>query len=121
MSAALTLNDAGLASTVYEASNRVGGRMHSDTSGYWQNGQTSEWCGELIDTGHETILALADRFGLTTVNLPDAPAPSGAHRHVLLRDRSLPRSTRRRPTLCPGGRQPTTQRHTDAGRLSPTT
>ncbi|HWB23215.1 MAG TPA: NAD(P)/FAD-dependent oxidoreductase [Gaiellaceae bacterium] len=77
MSAALTLSDAGLASTVYEASDRIGGRMHSDTTGYWQNGQTSEWCGELIDTGHETILALADRFGLATVNLPDAQ-PAGA-------------------------------------------
>ena len=31
LSAALTLSDAGLASTVYEASNRIGGRMHSDT------------------------------------------------------------------------------------------
>jgi monoamine oxidase len=77
LSAALTLNDAGLASTVYESSDRVGGRMHSDTSGYWQNGQTSEWCGELIDTGHTTILALADRFGLATVNLP-AAEPAGA-------------------------------------------
>jgi monoamine oxidase len=69
LNAALTLSDAGLSSTVYEASNRVGGRMHSDTSGYWQNGQTSEWCGELIDTAHTTIQGLASRFNLQLADL----------------------------------------------------
>ncbi len=69
LSAALTLADKGVASTVYEASNRVGGRMHSDASGYWAGGQTSEFCGELIDTSHKTILQLAQRFKLSTVDL----------------------------------------------------
>ncbi len=70
LSAALTLADAGVASTVYEANTAgIGGRMHSDRSGYWSNHQVSEFCGELIDTGHETILALADRFGLTASDL----------------------------------------------------
>src|SRR6185503_20406606 len=41
LNAALTLADAGLASTIYEASSRIGGRMHSDTTS-WLNGQTSE-------------------------------------------------------------------------------
>src|SRR5256886_3595295 len=66
LNAALTLQDAGIASTVYEASNRVGGRMHSDSPlknptgiSTWDNGQTSEHCGELIDSGHRTILKLA--------------------------------------------------------------
>jgi len=68
LNAALTLQDAGIASTVYEASNRVGGRMHSDTTS-WLNGQTSEHCGELIDSGHKTILGLASRFKLPTVDL----------------------------------------------------
>src|SRR5919109_1187612 len=58
LTAALTLQDAGYASTVYEASDRVGGRMHSDTTS-WANGQTSEHCGELIDSRHKTILKLA--------------------------------------------------------------
>src|SRR6202521_3071814 len=75
LNAALTLRDAGYASTVYEASNRVGGRMHSDTTS-WLNGQTSEHCGELIDTGHATILALAQRFNLPVVNLHDAEPPN---------------------------------------------
>src|SRR5262245_8721590 len=47
LSCALTLADRGLASTVYEASDRIGGRMHSNV-GYFLDGQTSEWCGELI-------------------------------------------------------------------------
>jgi monoamine oxidase len=68
LNAALTLRDAGYASTVYEASDRVGGRMHSDTTS-WENGQTSEHCGELIDSGHKTILKLANRFNLKTVDL----------------------------------------------------
>ena len=68
LNAALTLQDAGIASTVYEASDRVGGRMHSDTTS-WLNGQTSEHCGELIDSGHKTILGLASRFNLARVDL----------------------------------------------------
>jgi monoamine oxidase len=68
LNAALTLQDAGIKSTVFEASNRVGGRMHSDTTS-WLNGQTSEHCGELIDSGHKTILSLASRFKLQTVDL----------------------------------------------------
>jgi monoamine oxidase len=68
INAALTLQDAGITSTVYEASGRVGGRMHSDTTS-WLNGQTSEDCGELIDSKHKTILGLASRFKLATADL----------------------------------------------------
>jgi monoamine oxidase len=74
LNAALTLHDAGIASTVYEASGRVGGRMHSDTTS-WLNGQTSEHCGELIDTGHTTIISLAQRFGLNLADLHGAEPP----------------------------------------------
>jgi monoamine oxidase len=68
LSAALTLQDAGITSTLYEASERVGGRMHSDTTS-WLNGQTSEDCGELIDSKHKTILGLANRFNIPHVDL----------------------------------------------------
>src|SRR5467141_1135835 len=68
LNAALTLQDAGIASTVYEASPRVGGRMHSDNTS-WLNGQTSEHCGELIDTKHKTIQSLAQRFNIPKVDL----------------------------------------------------
>jgi monoamine oxidase len=76
LTAALTLADKGVAATVYEAADRVGGRMHSDNSGYWSDGQVSEFCGELIDTGHTTIRHLAQRFGLPTVDLL-AAQPNG--------------------------------------------
>ena len=68
LNAALTLQDAGISSTIFEASNRIGGRMHSDTTS-WLNGQTSEHCAELIDSGHKTILGLASRFKLATADL----------------------------------------------------
>jgi monoamine oxidase len=81
LTTALTLQDAGVGSTVYEASSaRVGGRMHSDWSdfpGYWADGQTGELCGELIDTNHETIRDLAKRFRLSTVDLLKAQ-PKGS-------------------------------------------
>jgi monoamine oxidase len=71
LNAALTLADKGVASTVYEANpTRIGGRMYSQGSpanpGFWDQGQVSEYGGELIDTGHHTILDLVQRFGLTT-------------------------------------------------------
>jgi monoamine oxidase len=75
LNAALTLQDKGLASTVYEASNRIGGRMHSDRSGYWSNSQVSEFCGELIDSDHTTILGLANRFNLPVADLHAAEPP----------------------------------------------
>jgi monoamine oxidase len=64
LTATLTLQDAGIPSTIYESSNRLGGRMHSNNT-FWQDGQTSEWCGEFIDSDHHAIRGLAHRFGLT--------------------------------------------------------
>jgi len=68
LNAALTLQDAGLSCSIYEASDRIGGRMHSDTT-TWADGMVSEWCGEFIDGDHETIHQLTRRFGLKTVDL----------------------------------------------------
>lgn len=76
LSAALELADAGVMATVYEASGRVGGRMFSNTN-YFDQGQVFEWCGELIDTGHTTIRALAERFGLVLDDLL-AAEPAGS-------------------------------------------
>jgi monoamine oxidase len=73
LSCALALQDKGVACDVYESSSRIGGRMHSDWTefgtSFWDNGQQGELCGELIDTSHKTILQLAQRFGLATVDL----------------------------------------------------
>ncbi|HEY2542526.1 MAG TPA: NAD(P)/FAD-dependent oxidoreductase [Gaiellaceae bacterium] len=80
LSAALTLQDQGIYADVYESSGRVGGRMHSDWTefgtGFWDNGQQAELCGELIDSGHKTIQALANRFKLPMVDLIKAQ-PNG--------------------------------------------
>ena len=77
LACALKLADHGYASTtVYEASGRVGGRMFSNTN-YWDQGQVSEWCGELIDTGHVTIQSLAKRFRLPLDDL-HAAEPRGS-------------------------------------------
>jgi len=80
LSAALTLQDQGIHADVYESSGRIGGRMHSDWTefghGFWDNGQQAELCGELIDSGHKTIQALANRFRLPMVDLLKAQ-PSG--------------------------------------------
>jgi monoamine oxidase len=76
LNAALTLQDAGVVSTIYEAAPDVGGRMHSNTT-TWANGQVSEWCGELIDSGHTAIQGLAQRFGLPLDDL-HAAEPTGS-------------------------------------------
>jgi monoamine oxidase len=68
LNAALVLQDAGYSSTIYEASSRIGGRMHSDTTS-WENGQVTEHCGELIDSIHKTILGLAKRFDINVADL----------------------------------------------------
>ena len=73
LAAALTLQDKGVSADVYESSSRLGGRMHSDWQefghGFWANGQQAELCGEFIDSNHKTILQLARRFNLATVDL----------------------------------------------------
>lgn len=76
LACALHLQDHGISATVYEASPRLGGRMFS-LSGYWNDGQVSEWCGELIDTGHRTIRGLAHRFRLPVDALLEAQ-PEGS-------------------------------------------
>jgi monoamine oxidase len=68
LNAALTLRDAGLKYSIYEASDHIGGRMHSDAS-TWANGMVSELCGEFIDSDHQTLLHLIERFKLKTIDL----------------------------------------------------
>ena len=77
LNAALTLADKGVACTVYEANpSRIGGRMYSQggtwNPGFWDQGQVSEYGGELVDTGHHDILGLCQRFGLNLVDVNQA-------------------------------------------------
>lgn len=77
LNCALKLQDKGFRDVkLYEANTRLGGRMHSVT-GYFDQGQVSEWCGELIDTGHQTIRDLATRFNLPLHDLI-AAQPAGS-------------------------------------------
>ncbi|MET8227472.1 NAD(P)/FAD-dependent oxidoreductase [Streptomyces sp. NPDC005301] len=77
LTAALTLRDAGLACTLYEANpDRVGGRMYTQRD-HWAYGQSSEIGGELIDTSHKKMLELCRRFGLPTEDFLGG-GPNGA-------------------------------------------
>ncbi|MEZ4365242.1 MAG: NAD(P)/FAD-dependent oxidoreductase [Kofleriaceae bacterium] len=62
------LAEAGVTATVYEASARAGGRM-STARGLLADGQLVELGGELIDTGHATMMALAAEFSLALDDL----------------------------------------------------
>jgi monoamine oxidase len=84
LTCALKLADRGIASTVYEASGRIGGRMFSNT-GYWNDGQVSEWFGELIDTGHSTVRALAKRFNLPLDKVRQAEPKGSQDTYYLFR------------------------------------
>lgn len=63
LNAAYHLQKAGLEATVYEARNRVGGRMQSVT-GAVGSGLVSDLGGHLVNTNHTDMIALAEEFGI---------------------------------------------------------
>jgi monoamine oxidase len=75
LTAAYRLKQGGYASTVYEASDRLGGRCWS-IRGTFADGQIAEHGGELIDQGHTAIRQLCQELGLKLDNLL-AAEPSG--------------------------------------------
>jgi monoamine oxidase len=89
LNAALTLADKGVSSTVFEASSRLGGRMHSDSplvyggDNYFQ-GQVIEYCGEFIDSNHKTIQTLAKRFSLNLDDVLQAQPNSSTETYYFL-------------------------------------
>lgn len=70
LNAAYKLQKAGLTATVFEGSNRTGGRIFTapDLLGA---GITTELGGEFIDSNHEEMLALIDEFGLQRLDTLD--------------------------------------------------
>jgi monoamine oxidase len=68
LTCAYRLQQAGYAATVYEASDRVGGRCWT-IRGAFTGGQIAEHGGELIDQGHTAIRHLAKELGFTLDNL----------------------------------------------------
>jgi monoamine oxidase len=97
LTAALHLADAGLAATVYESSTRIGGRMFSNSGRvpgspqYWFDDQVTEWCGELLDSDHKRMFALASRFNLPIDDLTSTDPP-GIEEVYRFRDRYYPRA-----------------------------
>ena len=63
LNTAYKLQKAGLAASIFEASDRTGGRMYTATD-LLGDGITTELGGEFIDSTHEEMLALMDEFGL---------------------------------------------------------
>ncbi len=70
LTAAWRLRQQGVRVRVYEAQNRVGGRMLS-LRDHFADGQVIELGGELIDTHHVRIRALAEELGLPLDDLLD--------------------------------------------------
>jgi monoamine oxidase len=68
LTCAYRLKQAGYLATVYEASDRVGGRCWT-IRGAFNDGQIAEHGGELIDQGHTSIRQLAHELGFTLDNL----------------------------------------------------
>jgi monoamine oxidase len=68
LTCAYRLKQAGYAATLYEASDRIGGRCWT-IRGTFADGQLAEHGGELIDQGHTAIRQLAQELGLTLDNL----------------------------------------------------
>ena len=72
LTCAYRLRQAGVAVRVYEAQDRIGGRMFS-LPNHFADGQVCELGGELIDTGHARIRALAGELGLVLDDLSADP------------------------------------------------
>lgn len=72
LTAAWTLAKRGLRSTVYEASDRVGGRVFSGKD-LLAPGLVTELGGEFIDSTHTDMLALIRDFGLPTLDMTKQP------------------------------------------------
>ena len=77
LTCAYRLREAGVAVQLYEAQERIGGRMFS-LRGHFADNQVCELGGELIDSGHTHIRTLAAELGLVLDDLaadPTATSP----------------------------------------------
>lgn len=68
LTAAYTLKKAGIKSTVYEGSSRVGGRTYS-VRNYFGDDLATDIGGEFVDEWHEDLLNMATEFGVETYDL----------------------------------------------------
>jgi len=72
LTCAWRLRQAGVRVALYEAQERVGGRMLS-LRGHFADGQVCELGGELVDSGHARLRALAAELGLVLDDLAEDP------------------------------------------------
>lgn len=72
LNAAFQLKQQGIATTIYEASGRVGGRMHT-LKDQFGPGLTTDVGGEFVDTTHTDILDLVSQLGLSCYDLRQDP------------------------------------------------
>lgn len=70
LNAAYTLLKSGIRAKIYEASDRIGGRIYTARS-LLAPGITTELGGEFVDSIHEDMLALALEFGLPLLDTKD--------------------------------------------------
>lgn len=75
LNCAYQLKKQGISSTVFEGSERAGGRIYTVKNEMAQ-GLTTELGGEFIDSGHEDMLALAAEFGLELIDTQEASQSS---------------------------------------------
>jgi monoamine oxidase len=82
LTAALRLAKAGRRVTLYEASNRIGGRMFTRRN-FNEDGQFCELGGELVDTNHKALRALAEELNVPVDRLePEGAAPGEEFYHI---------------------------------------
>ncbi len=74
MNCAYHLKKAGLAATIYEASDRTGGRIFT-AADLMGPGLFTELGGEFIDSDHEDMLGLIKEFGLETIDMMTPSTP----------------------------------------------
>lgn len=82
LTCAYRLKQAGILSTIYEATDRVGGRCWTRRGAFKEN-QIVERGGELINTGHMEIRNLAEEFNLKLDNLIEAETKGTEPRYYL--------------------------------------
>lgn len=75
LTVAYRLAEAGRKAIVYEAQPRFGGRMLTKKD-FTSEGMFCELGGELVDTGHEALIGLADELGVGVQRLVPENAPS---------------------------------------------
>jgi monoamine oxidase len=87
LTCAYRLHQAGVASQVFEARDRVGGRCWSATD--LVDGQAAEHGGEFIDTFHEHLLRVIAELGLELEDRAAAGTAAGASSRFVLHGREL--------------------------------